>query len=1055
MELQWFAGTLVEASAQAKLQNSVLVACIVDSVDDKNALTTLLSLPKVISTITAHCLCLLLEAGCDQACTFAKLFPFDVTPTIYLIHTSGNTKLVGDNIAEQELLDQIQARLDATSCLNPLAVPHAQPAHATHNGMHNDAHEAERYRRKLVKWRREDAQRLGRLREDLREDRKTYDMLHGRTAPAARPSVAPTNPRPSNVVRLQLRASNGHTTSSDFACDTLFAKVREFAETEFNMPAGQTQIAISFPQPRVFDASSDSMSLKQLELVGSATLFVRVWDRAPACTKAQSGGQRAKPAMTFGSELKPNEFGAVNGYVERQLDIYSGLTKLLAEKAAAEKEYGRKVLELARSFQEQLGSVFEPKQGASADSLALTDAEATESTALELLPAANEWALRLEEEGRLHVQLGSKIGGDIGEELRKGLDALSSSRKHTLEFYQKLLSERDRVFDAKDKARAQYEMRSKALSASQQRQERATSEKEQDKYRQKAGREVAQRNQAKNEYILQVAVANEVKRAVNHTFTPRVMDAMQTIDQQRVATAKRVLLQLLAMQAAAEERQIVGTKRAAHVVGRVAADVDSAAYVRARVDGGLSKWDEPPDFRVVVDAAAGEDERMALDGESQVILRNMCVHAQREGSRAEQNARTKAQEAEQNRQLQQASDEPGLEHVFACERESTLAELEAVQHQALRAAVEQQVGPVDQGTPHEFKSHTVAISKTCDYCGESIGGLNRKAARCGQCEYTCHAKCQIKVEPNCPGRDPDAKGGFLSLFGSKRGRRKSQLHRRSESVVSNDSLASYDSTHQPSPQPRSSILRRSQSRSRSRSSSISMAQQPVLPARPGQAAATMPRMSMPPPQMPQMAPTEPMPHMPPMSMTEPMPESSPHVPVSPGYGAASTMGRASTAPGSALAAAIAQHNKPTTTTGDGSVCTMLYDFEGDGSSTLSARAGDKVRVIEPESDGSGWTEVMLLKNNEQGMVPTSYVDMSEYSAASHAPSTHSVSTASLAPKQTAEYAVALYDFESRRPEELSCKQGDRVQIVSRDASEGWLLCKLDGREGLLPANYVE
>ncbi|KAJ2184939.1 Protein BZZ1 [Coemansia sp. RSA 520] len=727
--------------------------------------------------------------------------------------------------------------------------------------------------------------------------------------------------------------------------------------------------------------------------------------------------------MTFGSELKPNEFGAVNGYVERQLDIYTGLSKLLAEKAAAEKEYGRKVLELARTFQEQLTSVFEPKQGAGADSLALTDAEASDTSALELLPAANEWALRLEEEGRLHVQLGSKIGGDITEELRKGMDSLHTSRRHTLEFYQKLLSERDRVFDQKDKARVQYDARSKTLHASQQRQERATSEKEQEKYRQKAGREVAQRNQAKNEYILQVAVANEVKRAVNHTFTPRIMDSMQTIDQQRVATARRVLLQLLGMQEAAEERQIASTKRAAHVMGRVAIDVDSAQYVRRRVENGLSTWDEPPDFRVVVDAAAGEDESMALDGESQVILRNMCVHALREGARAEQNARTKAQEAEQHRQLQHVEEDVGLDRVFGFERDSTLAELEAVQHQALRMAVEQQLGPVDQGTPHEFKSHTVAISKTCDYCGESIGGLNRKAARCTQCDYTCHSKCQIKVEPNCPGRDPEAKSGFLSLFGSKR--RKSQVHRRSESVVSNESMISRDSVHQPSPQPRSSILRRS--RSRSRSSSISMAPQPSLPPRASQQNATMPNMP-------------PMPELP---------------------NANASMGRASTAPGSALAAAVAQITPSNNSAlqslviGDSSVVTMLYDFDGDGSSTLTAKTGDKVRVIEPEIDASGWTEVQLVNSGLQGMVPTSYMDMSEYKPASHAPSTYSASTASPLSKPAVEYAMALYDFESRRPEELSCKQGDHVQIVSRDANDGWIMCKLDGREGLLPANYVE
>ncbi|KAJ2446675.1 Protein BZZ1 [Coemansia sp. RSA 2440] len=163
----------------------------------------------------------------------------------------------------------------------------------------------------------------------------------------------------------------------------------------------------------------------------------------------------------------------------------------------------------------------------------------------------------------------------------------------------------------------------------------------------------------------------------------------------------------------------------------------------------------------------------------------------------------------------------------------------------------------------------------------------------------------------------------------------------------------------------------------------------------------------------------------------------------------------------ALAAAVAQITPSNNSAlqslviGDSSVVTMLYDFDGDGSSTLTAKTGDKVRVIEPEIDASGWTEVQLVNSGLQGMVPTSYMDMSEYKPASHAPSTYSASTASPLSKPAVEYAMALYDFESRRPEELSCKQGDHVQIVSRDANDGWIMCKLDGREGLLPANYVE
>ncbi|KAJ1887577.1 Protein BZZ1, partial [Kickxella alabastrina] len=244
--------------------------------------------------------------------------------------------------------------------------------------------------------------------------------------------------------------------------------------------------------------------------------------------------------MTFGSELKPNEFGAINGHIEKQLEVYGGLSKLLAEKAAAEKEYGRKVLELARVFQGQLATIYEAKDGAGINSLALTEAEIAATTPLELLPAAHSWAMHLEEEGRLHVQLASKLSGDVADELRQAFDSLGDMRKRTLDFYQRLLAERDRTFDQKDKARAQYEACAKALAASRQKQERATTEKEQERHRQKADRDASARNQTKNEYILQVHVANHVKQAVNCSFTPRIMDSMQAIGEQRVATVKRL-----------------------------------------------------------------------------------------------------------------------------------------------------------------------------------------------------------------------------------------------------------------------------------------------------------------------------------------------------------------------------------------------------------------------------------------------------------------------------------------------------------------------------------
>ncbi|KAJ1956429.1 Protein BZZ1, partial [Dipsacomyces acuminosporus] len=668
--------------------------------------------------------------------------------------------------------------------------------------------------------------------------------------------------------------------------------------------------------------------------------------------------------MTFGSELKPNEFGAINGHIEKQIEVYGGLYKLLSEKAAAERDYGRKVLELARGFQEQLSSIHDAKEGSAANSLALTDVEAAAADPLELLPAVNEWAVRLEEEGRLHMQLASKVSTDIAEELHQAFTSLGDARKKSLEFYQKLLGERDKVFDAKDKARAHYEAASKALGTSQTRQERATSEKEQDRYRQKADKNSSARNQSKNEYILQVAVANAVKSAVNHQFTPRIMDGMQTINEKRVETTKRMLLQLLAMQEAADSKKVAGTQRATRVLRRVTPETDSERYIRKRIDGGLSKWDEQADFRVIVDFASGEEAAMAKDGESQVILRNMCLHADQERRRAEQEMHAKNEAAAKHRQQASAGtkgSEKAVEKAAEAEQDATLIELAIVQHKALRAAVEKELGPVDRGSPHEFKSYTVAISKTCDYCSDSIGGLNRKAARCALCGYTCHAKCQIKVSPSCPGPETESKGGFLSMFGSK----KKSKHERTASAVSGGS--SELGSMAPATPGRPSV---------SNDASANASQASLQRQASASYGATLPR----------------------RSTARALAEDSPTLPGSAllnagrsstvGYSGSSSAGTAAGAAAGAgaglgigaLAAVMTGSSRaasePAASQAGSGYVTVVYDYEGDGSTTLSVRAGDKVHVVEPDSNGSGWIRAVV--NGREGLVPTAYVNMDEY-----------------------------------------------------------------------------
>ena len=55
----------------------------------------------------------------------------------------------------------------------------------------------------------------------------------------------------------------------------------------------------------------------------------------------------------------------------------------------------------------------------------------------------------------------------------------------------------------------------------------------------------------------------------------------------------------------------------------------------------------------------------------------------------------------------------------------------------------------------------------------------------------------------------------------------------------------------------------------------------------------------------------------------------------------------------------------------------------------------------------------------------------------------------------AQKAKVLFKYEATSPEELSVKPSDILTVIEPDDGSGWILAKVGGNEGLVPASYVE
>jgi formin-binding protein 1 len=143
--------------------------------------------------------------------------------------------------------------------------------------------------------------------------------------------------------------------------------------------------------------------------------------------------------------------------------------------------------------------------------------------------------------------------------------------------------------------------------------------------------------------------------------------------------------------------------------------------------------------------------------------------------------------------------------------------------------------------------------------------------------------------------------------------------------------------------------------------------------------------------------------------------------------------------------------------------------------------GRKTDKIIP--DGSGWIKVR--SGHEEGLIPTSYVEMITSSSLhpNRPASSYSTSSVSLsgsmhgggptssgpppgakkkgpivAPKKGAKklkYVEALYEYEARTDMEHSMKGGEKFVLITKDTGDGWAEVEKGGVVKSVPANYIQ
>ncbi|KAJ1921215.1 Protein BZZ1 [Mycoemilia scoparia] len=757
--------------------------------------------------------------------------------------------------------------------------------------------------------------------------------------------------------------------------------------------------------------------------------------------------------MTFGTQLTPIEVGSINGHVEAGIELYKVLKGAIEQRIQIESEFSKKLEGLAKKTKSDLVKLNESQAFGDLD---LEFAKASDFSEIDLggplldsvagggIPslglALSAWTKQIWDEAQGRRLLIDDLKSNIVDKLSVNHKFLDTLREENMKCHRDLLSKRDAVYEQKDSTRAEYNAIKDEFSKSRDKQLRAENEKKQDRYQKKAQNQASQRDRMKNYYILAVNTANAVKNCTNEVSFPAIMDNMYNINMTQISNIRSLLMSATKKQNDFSQHISKRFDEVFERLGSANAEGDIQTWIQKRIDEGISKQEDDPDFRVVLDQSRGDHDGLITEGCEERILTNMVVESRikLEPIREEiedLEAYISRGRAELERVGFDDGEDEGVQRSDAVQdldkalRSLAAAKLEEAKWLSRQTFIENILGEIRVDNPHDLKKESFVLGSTCAVCEKTVRGDGLK---CTVCEVKLHTSCKLDNDPECSGAVEKPRGFLARTF---KGRKKTHKREPSSELSVSSGMASKVSLNDNSPHSASPSYA-------NRSSTEVGAPPPVMP-RKSLSSSTFGA-----PALPVRSNTQ--------RSTASHITGHPVVPVpsraskprsrSPSFGPSVGNG------GGIIATTAGFGLPPRIDESSGKWMEVISDYQGEGEDYLSVRIGDRVFIPDDGESWPGW--VLAEMNGKRGLVPEDYIS-SPQSTSGPGITSRPLPSQPI-PRATGSPARVLYDYTGDPGSDvLTIKQNQEILVTDQNVGSGWVEAKVGSSTGLVPESYIQ
>ena len=452
--------------------------------------------------------------------------------------------------------------------------------------------------------------------------------------------------------------------------------------------------------------------------------------------------------VSFGTEIKDG-FKPVDNWVTNGITWLSEIQEFYQERSAIEKEYATKLTALAKKYYD--------RKAKKSSSLSVGDNPALTPGSLESA-SLTTWTTQLstlEARANEHLKFGQDLLSQVASPLEYTQKRLEELRKSHTDYQGKLVKERDSSYGDLKKYKTKYDS-SCAEVESKRKKTESSFDSSKSKAHSAYNQQLIEMNNVKNTYLIGINVTNKLKECYYHDYIPELLDSLQDLSETRVTKLNAYWSLATALEANTLKRSGDQMNHLASEIPRNNPSLDSTMFVRHNA----VQWQDPPDFSFEPSPVWLDSDGMAVDNTSKIFLRNILskskplVNELNTASNQKRRELDNVKRARQNiREGKDKRDEVDcVRNQFAVQEDLHAVERRRMTAEVETATITAVVGDLSMyGKSHTFKSETFKIPTNCDLCGDRIWGLSAKGFICGECGFTCHSKCQMKVPADCPG----------------------------------------------------------------------------------------------------------------------------------------------------------------------------------------------------------------------------------------------------------------------------------------------------------------